>query len=270
MVSRLEDTYKSYINRKQEIQAETDKKKAVKKAIRIIIPIVVVLTLALVAFAKLRSKRLLRDRQAEAEKMMDRHKEELEHLQNQSEKEMEQMQNRHRHELEQERKNHDRERKSLLLQLKKREDETKSLMEDLGRHRMEAEQKKKTFSNEEVCRAIVDSVCDLSLSARSRYGDYYRLALDEATGVSLGEAVARNFPEFKSQMSVLFPKINAKDLQMCYLYLLDLNNQQIAVLQQRNNSTLYRHVEKLQNSIKSDIPLSDFVRKLAYGCDQKR
>ena len=302
LVSELEDLYKTYIYQKQENNAKKAREKIIQKTSGVFVPVVIGVALSVFIVVKLRSKKLLKKQYVEADRMLGkveqqymeelerlqmeaeqcleeakkkhqlkveemakRHERELRNQQAQSEKEIEQTRKRHELELEMGRKVHDEEKKSLLFCLKNKEDEVKFLEEEQEHRQLMAGFKEKDFFNEKVCRDIINSICGLPLSARSQYGDYYYLALDETTGVLLAEAVAKHFPEFRTQMTVVFPKMNPKDLQMCYLYLLRLNNQQIAILQQRHNSTLYRHAELMQKAIKADIPLPEFVRILAYN-----
>ena len=60
-VSQLNDLFQNYLKQKQERKAEADRRKAVKKAIGIVVPIAFLMALAIIAIAKRRSKRLLKE-----------------------------------------------------------------------------------------------------------------------------------------------------------------------------------------------------------------
>ena len=198
------------------------------------------------------------------EEIVKMHEEELRRQKDRSEKELEKIRKRHEMELEEERLAYQSEKATLLQSLRQHEEQLNTMEAERVQHQTVVASKEMAFLNEPVCRSIMDSIGDLHLSARSSYGEYHHVRLDEATGVALGEAVARHFPNFKTQLTALFPKMDRKDLQMCYLYLLRMNNQQIAVLQQCHNSTIHRRAEQMQKALKTNIPLHEFVRDLAY------
>jgi len=70
-VSQLNDLFQSYLLEKQEAASMRAKKEEVKKATRIIVPMAILMALAIIVFAKLRSRKLLKEQQAVAQKELD-------------------------------------------------------------------------------------------------------------------------------------------------------------------------------------------------------
>ena len=65
-VSKLNDLFQSYLLEKQEAASVRARKEDVKKATRIIVPMAILMALAIIVFAKLRSRKLLKKHQEEA------------------------------------------------------------------------------------------------------------------------------------------------------------------------------------------------------------
>ena len=114
------------------------------------------------------------------------------------------------------------------------------LEKEIVRKRSTTELRIESFLNEPVCRKLNDTICDIPASARSNYSNYTYLKLDEATIIELGEAVTKHFPNLKTQLISNDIKLKKDDLLLCYLYLLGLNNSQIALLRQCNFATVCR------------------------------
>ncbi len=70
-VSKLNDMFQSYLREKQEAASMRARKEDVKKAVRIIVPLTILMALAIIVFAKLRSRKLLKEQQAVAQKELD-------------------------------------------------------------------------------------------------------------------------------------------------------------------------------------------------------
>ncbi len=134
---------------------------------------------------------------------------------------------------------------------------------EIIRKRSESELRIECFLNEPVCRRINDTIRDIPVSARSKYSDYTYLELDEVTIVELGEAVTKHFPNLKTRLLSNDIKLKKGDLLLCYLYLLGLNNSQIALLRQCNFATVCRQANRLKKSFTGCEDLPNFIKKLA-------
>lgn len=137
------------------------------------------------------------------------------------------------------------------------------LEKEIVRKRSTTELRIESFLNEPVCRKLNDTICDIPASARSNYSNYTYLKLDEATIIELGEAVTKHFPNLKTQLISNDIKLKKDDLLLCYLYLLGLNNSQIALLRQCNFATVCRQANRLKKSFTGCKDLPSFIKKIA-------
>ena len=103
MVSKLKDMFQTYLNQKQEKKAEITRKESIRKTVEIIIPIAIVVVLMIIVLAKLRSKKLLKEQQEEADKMLgeteQEHEKELRLWQAEADKTLEETENRYEEKL---------------------------------------------------------------------------------------------------------------------------------------------------------------------------
>ena len=137
------------------------------------------------------------------------------------------------------------------------------LEKEIVRKRSTTELHIERFLNEPVCRKINDTICDIPASARSNYSNYTYLKLDEVTIIELGEAVTKHFPNLKTRLISNDIKLKKDDLLLCYLYLLGLNNSQIALLRQCNFATVCRQANRLKKSFTECKDLPSFIKKIA-------
>ena len=259
-VSQLNTLFKDYLNKKQERDFMKEKVYEQKMTIKrtTIILVLFLLTIVLLFFAlRKRYKKHLLEKEETAKQQLEeekrKHQEVL--LQQQTEAKIR------------------LDEKNRLLTAN--ETKTKAIEQQLERinaamktpkqRRTESEQRRKAFLCEPICCSIITSVSDLHLSARSQYGDFYQFAINETDSIKFGNAVAKHFPNFVSHLAMMSPKLNWKEVQTCYLYLLNLEDTQIAVLQQCHNSTIHRRKARLQNAFNTTKPFPDFIRNLAYS-----
>jgi tetratricopeptide (TPR) repeat protein len=136
------------------------------------------------------------------------------------------------------------------------------LKKELYRKRSNTEMHLESFLNEPICRKINDMICDIPTSARSHHSNYPKIKLDDEMIVQLGEAVTKHFPNLKTRLLSNDVNLKKDDLLLCYLYLLGLNNSQIALLRQCDFSTITRQIKRLKKSFKGCKDLPDFIKKL--------
>lgn len=105
LVSKLEDMFKEYMNRKQEKGAEEAREKSIRKTVEIIVPIAIILALAVFIVVKLRSKQLLKKQQEEADRILgeteQEHEKELRLWQAEADKTLEETKKKYEEELRQ-------------------------------------------------------------------------------------------------------------------------------------------------------------------------
>ncbi len=103
MVSKLKDMFQTYLNQKQEKEVEITRRESIRKTIGIIIPIVIAVVLAIIIVAQLRSKKLLKEQQEKANKMLgeteQEHEKELRSWQAEAGKTLEETEKRYEEEL---------------------------------------------------------------------------------------------------------------------------------------------------------------------------
>ena len=237
LASHLSSLFQTYLDNKQARQTEIERAREVRKALFVVIPIIVVLMLAIPLAVRGKGKRLKKK-----------------HLEDLSQQEQT---------LEKERNTHDKEKKALQQDLKQRDEQLDSLKKALEQRHVSLENEREKFLNEPICRSIVNKVGDLQLSTRSRYSDYPRAWLAKEDAMLLGDAVEKHFPEFKTRLKAKYPKIDWKGMQICYLCLLGLEEAQIAVLLQQNPATIYRRISNMKETLGNNAALADFLWELA-------
>ena len=148
---------------------------------------------------------------------------------------------------------------------KREKDKVSKLEKELDRKRSETEIKLVAFLNEPICIRINNMVCDIPVSSRYNYSDYPKIHLEENSITELGNAVTKHFPNLKARLLSGNTKLKKDDLLLCYLYLLGLKDQQIALLRKCHYSTIYRQVTRLKKSlgVKGDLPI--FIKKIAVS-----
>ena len=321
LVSKLEDMYKNYSNQKFEKQAEAERKIAEKRVMNTVIPIAIAVALAIFCVLILRSRRLLKNQQEEADRSFgemeqehekelrlwqaeadrtleetekkyeeeleqlkavtkqrldeaekkhlqymadadERHSEELREQKDHSEKEIEKTKMRHQKELEAERLAYQKEREKLQLSLQLSKRNVDTLQEELGRKRTDAEGHYEAFLREPVCVKIIDAVRDLQITTRKPYTSYC-VNFDGETLAQFGLVVSAYYGEVKPALLCLYPSIAQEDLLLCYLYLLGMENKQIAVVRQREYSTVRKQAGELKRRLGIDESVRDYVLNVA-------
>ncbi len=299
LVSKLEDMFKDYMDKKQKKEAEAERERSINKTLKKIVPIAVVVVLTIILFAKLKSKKLLKEQQEKAnrilgeteqehekelrrlqaeaeqqladaeekhqqkvEEILKRHEEELKLQKDQSEQEISQTRKRHEEELEVERNAYQKEREKLQLSLQLSKRNVDTLQEELGRKRTDAEGHYEAFLREPVCVKIIDAVRDLQITTRKPYTSYC-VNFDDETLAQFGLVVSAYYGEVKPALLCLYPSIAQEDLLLCYLYLLGMENKQIAVVRQREYSTVRKQAGELKRRLGIDESVRDYVLNVA-------
>ena len=200
--------------------------------------------------------------QQKMEEMMKRHEAELKLQKDQSDKEIEQTRQRHEAELEAERLAYQKEREELQLSLQLSKRNVNTLQEELGRKRTDAEGHYEAFLKEPVCVKINDAVRDLQITTRKPYTSY-RVNFDDETLAQFGLVVSAYYGEVKPALLCLYPSIAQEDLLLCYLYLLGMENKQIAVVRQREYSTVRKQAGELKRRLGIEESVRDYVLGVA-------
>ena len=261
LVSKLGELFNSYLNQKQEKEAEEARKRDVKKAVDIIIIIAIMIALAILVFAKFRGKKMLEKQQEEAkeafEKSQKQHELTLQRQQTESETLLEEKERQ----LEKERKARQREKEKLQQGLQQRDEQVSALEKALNQKREEAELRREAFMNEAICCKINNSIRSLRITARNSHEKYVSFTEEDAT--ALKAAVLKHYGNFESVLLGKYPKLSNDDLQLCQLYLMGLDERQIAVLQNKSYSAIKKRANTLKDLMGLDENLQTYLLKFS-------
>ena len=282
-VSKINEMFKNHLAKKQEKQAEVKREKAIKKVLKTIIPITVIIALVIIIIAKFRSKKLLKEQQEEADRMLgeteQQHKEELRQRQAEAEKlledkeklhqqeieakealarkELEERDKQHAEVLEAERQTHRMEQAAISGRLKRSNQEVRELkdqikqLDDLAAKTEVAA----SFDEEAICRLIMDRVNEGQFKSKIDYIIYKDAALDKQQLLDLRLAVDCHFGQFTARIKKAYPELTNSDLDYCCLYLLGLTDADIAALMQRTYNTVFERNGKIRKIFGSENPL---------------
>ena len=157
LVSKLEDIFKEYTNRKQEKEAKKARERSIRKTIEIIVPIAIMIALAVFIVVKLRSKQLLKKQQEEADRILgeteQEHEKELRLWQAEADKTLEETKKKYEEELRQlkaetEQQLEDVERKHQQWMVKTKERHEEELRAQKDQSEKEIEKTKKRHEEE--------------------------------------------------------------------------------------------------------------------------
>ena len=292
-VSKVNEMFKDHLTKKQEKQAGVAQEKAIKKTIKIIIPIAVGIALVIFILVKLRSKKLLkkqqeeadrilgeteqqheeelRQRQAEADKTLEdkekHHQQEMEAKEAQTKKELEERDKRHAEVLEAERQTHLMEQAAISGRLKRSNQEVRKLkdqikqLDDLAAKTEIAA----TFNEEPICRLIMERVHEGQFKSKIDCGLYKSYALDKQQLLDLRMAADRHFSQFTLRLRKAYPKLTSIDIDYCCLYLLNLTYADVSALMQRAYNTVVERHSKIQKVFGSEKPLPVILMDIAQN-----
>lgn len=277
-VSRINEMFKNHLAQKQEKRAEEEREMAIKRVIKIIIPIAAVVVIVIFIVSKHRSKKLLKEQQEEAGRMLgeteQQHREELKLRQAEAEKlledkekhhqqeieakkELEERDKRHAKVLEAERQTHRMEQAAISGRLKRSNQEVRELkdqikqLDDLAAKTEVAA----SFDEEPICRLIMARVNEGQFKSKIDYNIYKDSALDKQQLLDLRLAVDRHFSQFTIRLKKAYPELTNSDLDYCCLYMLGLTDADIAALMQRTYNTVFQRNGKMRKIFGSETPL---------------
>lgn len=283
LVSQLDDLFKSYTNQKLKNEAEKAREKSIRKTIEVIVPIAIVIALVVLIMAKQRSKKLLKEQQEEADRMLGKieqlhkeelrlkqaaaqktledkekhHQQEMEAKEAQARKELEERNKRHAEMLEAERQTHRTEQAAISGRLKRSNQEVRELKDQIKQLDDLAAKTKvaASFDEEPICRLIMDRVNEGQFKSKIDYIIYKDSALDKQQLLDLRLAVDRHFGQFTIRLKKAYPELTNSDLDYCCLYLLGLTDADIAALMQRTYNTVFQRNGKMRKIFGSENPL---------------
>ena len=118
------------------------------------------------------------------------------------------------------------------------------------------------FMKEEICQEILIKLSDKTVKREAKKTDYPELRLSDAQLHELYIAVEKHFNGFEVVLIDLFNRINRNEMNQCMLYLLNLDDTQIAALLSCDYSTVKRRSSNLTRTVQTDKELRLFIREL--------
>ena len=250
LISKLDGLYQDYLHKKQEKQAEEAREQSVKKTVGIIVPITIMVVLAVFILLKLRHKKLLKEQQREADRMLESEE------------------RSHQKEIESERQAHQVQQAALSGRLRRSNVELRELKEQIRqKENMNAKSMQAvTFAEESVCRLIMDRVNDGQFKSKVDCRLYKQYALDKQHLFDLREAADRHYAQYTLRLRETYPELSNIDIDYCCLYLLNLTNADVAALMQLAYNTVVERKSKIQKIINPGKPLPIALMEIA-NCD---
>lgn len=215
LVSQVEDTFKGYLNRKQERQLAKERQKAVRKTSLIVVVAVLAVASVVVAIA---------------------------------------------------RRVHRAQRSALSGRLKQSNRKLRELEDRIERQETSAKAEPvASFTEEPVCRLIMERVNDGQFKSNVGYSQYAGYALDKQQLLALRLAADRHYGQFTYRLKQAYPDMTKSDVDYCCLYLLGLTDADVAALMQRAYNTVVERKGKLRRILGVENDLSTALRGLADG-----
>ena len=169
LVSRLESLYQKYLSQKLDKHTEKERAKAIRKTAGMIIPFVIVIILFVIGVTKMKSKKLLKEQQAETNKMLEETKQ--------------------RHRIEQ---------AAISGRLKQKSQEVRELQDQIKQQNDKdaAVEPTISFAEEPICRLIMERVKEGQFKSQMDCSIYKDFALSKEQLVALHGAANRHFSHF--------------------------------------------------------------------------
>ena len=268
LVSKLEDTFKTYINQKQKKEAEEVREKSIRETIEIVVFITALSILAIVVVARQKSKQLLKKQQEETDRVLEEteqeHEKELRLWQAVADKTLEETEKKHEKELETERLAYQKKQEALQQNLQKKEAHVNVLEKALIQQREEAKQRRMAFLKEPICEVILNKAKSKQITTRN-VAHELGIALKDEDLERLGEAVAKHYDGFDHVLLSQCPNLKHGYLALCHLHLLGLSESEIAALKNVSYSAIRKQNESLQEKLGVNETISAYVLKIAEG-----
>lgn len=150
-----------------------------------------------------------------------------------------------------------RNKRQLTKQQEEAEKQLIASKKDLSLQRKSVELQRESFLRETVCRSISDRVRNIHITARE--ASKYNVKLTEEDIVALKEAVMSHYQNFDVFLLSKNPKLSKDDFLLCYLYLLGLDERQIAVLMCKTYSAIKKRANVLKSTLAIEGNLSEYI-----------
>ena len=119
-----------------------------------------------------------------------------------------------------------------------------------------------SFAEEPICRLIMERVNEGQFKSKVDYLIYKDYALTKEQLLALREATDAHFGQFTAQLKNDYPALTKGDIDYCCLYLLGVEEADVAAVMQRAFNTVCERSRKLKGIFGSDEPLSTTLRRM--------
>lgn len=130
--------------------------------------------------------------------------------------------------------------------------ERETLLQEKIEHVDAEKQSYDRFLAEPVCIEILSSLQDRNIKSTLKPIDYKDIALRDEQMMQLMDAADRNLNHFPQKLKKQYPSLDATDIRYCCLYLLGLNEAQIAALVQRSYQSVWTRAKEMKTVFGSD------------------
>ena len=120
-----------------------------------------------------------------------------------------------------------------------------------------------SFAEEPICRLIEERVNEGQFKSKVDYLVYKDYALNKEQLLALREAADVHFGQFTHRLKKDYPALTKGDIDYCCLYLLGVEEADVAALMQRAFNTVCDRSRKLKGIFGNDAPLSATLRDFA-------
>ena len=162
---------------------------------------------------------------------------------------------------------HRLEKASMSGRLKRSNQELRELKDQMrqqaGNGAPKQEAQAVSFTDEPICRLIMERVNEGQFKAQMDCKLYQDYALGKEQVMALREAADRHFNQFTVRLAKAYPNLTKGDLDYCCLYLLGLSDADISALMQRAYNTVSERSRKLKGVFGSEESLSVILRGFA-------
>ena len=152
---------------------------------------------------------------------------------------------------------HRMEQAAMSGRLKRSNQEVRELKGQIKRQddRNAASKQADSFMEEPICRLIMERVHEGHFKSKIDCETYKQYALDKQQLFDLRVATDRHFGQFTVLLKNAYPRLTNSDLDYCCLYLLGLDDADIAALMQRAYNTVVERDGKIKKILGSNHPL---------------
>ena len=159
--------------------------------------------------------------------------------------------------------------KALLSKLKQRNEELRAHMEERENMRKTLEKQQKradwsslgVFLEEDICKEIMNALHGKDIKREAKVGEHAEIKLSATQLSRLDVAIEKHFQGFTKMLTDMYPRISNDEMHQCLLYLLDVEDVQIAHLLFCDYSTVKKRSRKLKTALNTEKELRQFIKE---------